>query len=128
MCDDDCAGLFGAAKIIAIEPDAYRLEVALKEGLCDVGINPANEDAEQRVGEITDGRARTVSLKRRARRDTFEMAWKIARPNAVVALVAMYEAQTLPLPNMYGKNLTFKTGGVDAVHCARLMKLIEAGG
>ena len=39
----------------------------------------------------------------------------------------MYEeAQSLPLHQMYGKNLIFKTGGVDAVHCQRLMKLIEA--
>ncbi len=128
MCAMMCAGLFGAAKIIAIEPDAYRLEVALKEGLCDVGINPVNEDAEQRVREITDGRGADSVIEAAGAKDTFETAWKIARPNAVVALVAMYEeAQTLPLPNMYGKNLTFKTGGVDAVHCARLMKLIEAG-
>ena len=43
------------------------------------------------------------------------MAWRIARPNAVVVISAMYEQdQTLPLPFMYGKNLTFKTGGVDA--------------
>ena len=37
----------------------------------------------------------------------------VARPNAVVTVVALYDkAQTLPLPEMYGKNLTFKTGGV----------------
>ena len=36
-------------------------------------------------------------------------------------------AQPFPLPNMYGKNLIFKTGGVDAVHCDRLMKLIACG-
>ena len=60
--------------------------------------------------------------------DTFEMAWKIARPNAVVAIVAMYERdQVLPLPRMYGKNLQFKTGGVDAVHGERLMGFIEKG-
>ena len=59
---------------------------------------------------------------------SFQTAWKIARPNAVVAIVAMYEqAQTLPLEQMYGKNLIFKTGGVDAVHCERLMNLIAAG-
>ena len=46
--------------------------------------------------------------------DTFETAWKIARPNASVVIVAMYEEeQILPLPRMYGRNLTFKTGGVD---------------
>ena len=28
---------------------------------------------------------------------------------------------------MYGKNLTFKTGGVDGCDCAEILKLIEAG-
>ena len=28
---------------------------------------------------------------------------------------------------MYANNLIFKPGGGDAVHCARLMRLIEAG-
>ena len=45
-------------------------------------------------------------------KDTFQLAWRTARPNAIVTVVALYnEAQTLPLPDMYGKNLTFKTGG-----------------
>lgn len=38
----------------------------------------------------------------------------------------MYEQpQILPLNKMYGKNLTFKTGGVDAIHCEKLVKLIS---
>lgn len=28
---------------------------------------------------------------------------------------------------MYGKNLTFKTGGVDGCDCAEILELIEAG-
>lgn len=28
---------------------------------------------------------------------------------------------------MYGKNLTFKTGGVDGCDCAEILRLIEAG-
>ena len=60
--------------------------------------------------------------------DTFELAWRIARPNAVVVLSAMYESdQALPLPSMYGKNLTFKTGGVDACGLDEVMALIAAG-
>ena len=40
----------------------------------------------------------------------------------------MYEkAQKLPLPDMYGKNLIFKTGGVDATHCEELVKYISEG-
>ena len=60
--------------------------------------------------------------------ETFRMAWAAARPNAIVTIVALYnEAQTLPLPQMYGKNLTFKTGGVDASDCAEILCLIEEG-
>ena len=35
--------------------------------------------------------------------------------------------QVLPLPDMYGKNLTFKTGGVDGCDCAEILSLIETG-
>ena len=45
-----------------------------------------------------------------------------------MTVVALYEEnQILPLPQMYGKNLTFKTGGVDGCHCDEILKLIEDG-
>ena len=60
--------------------------------------------------------------------NSFRMAWECARPNATVTIVALYEeAQTLPLPDMYGKNLTFKTGGVDGCDCAEILRHIEKG-
>lgn len=61
-------------------------------------------------------------------KDTFQLAWQCARPNAIVTIVALYdEAQVLPLPDMYGKNLTFKTGGVDGCDCAEILQLIAEG-
>ena len=61
-------------------------------------------------------------------KDTFRLAWQCARPNAIVTVVALYdEPQALPLPDMYGKNLTFKTGGVDGCDCAEVLGLIEKG-
>ena len=60
--------------------------------------------------------------------DTFRLAWRCARLNAIVTVVALYEEpQSLPLPEMYGKNLTFKTGGVDGCDCAEILSLIEQG-
>ena len=60
--------------------------------------------------------------------DTFRLAWQCARPNAVVTVVALYDKpQLLPLPDMYGKNLTFKTGGVDGCDCAAILSLIKEG-
>ena len=59
---------------------------------------------------------------------TFRLAWECARPNAVVTVVALYDRpQILPLPDMYGKNLTFKTGGVDGCDCAEVLSLIAQG-
>ena len=60
--------------------------------------------------------------------DTFCLAWQCARPNATVTVVALYDRpQVLPLPDMYGKNLTFKTGGVDGCDCAEILRLIAEG-
>ncbi len=60
--------------------------------------------------------------------DTFQLAWKCARPNAIVTIVAMYDKpQILPLPDMYGKNLIFKTGGVDGCDCEEILNLIAQG-
>lgn len=59
--------------------------------------------------------------------DTFELAWRYARPNAIVTIVALYEKEQIfpPRPWMYGKNLTFKTGGVDACDFDKIMQLIS---
>ncbi len=61
-----------------------------------------------------------------ARDESFQLAWQCARPNAVVTVVALYNnAQTLPLPDMYGKNLVIKTGGVDGCDCDEILRLIS---
>ena len=60
--------------------------------------------------------------------DTFRLAWECARPNAIVTVVALYDKpQVLPLLDMYGKNVTFKTGGVDGCDCEEVLHLIEQG-
>ena len=42
--------------------------------------------------------------------------------------MSLYDkAKTLPLPDMYGENLTFKTGGVDGCDCEETLKLIAKG-
>ena len=86
------------------------------------------ENCEEFVQEVSDHGGADVVLEVAGGKNTFELAWKCARPNAVVTVVALYEEdQTLPLPQMYGKNLTFKTGGVDGCDCAEILSLIEQG-
>ena len=123
-----CARLLGASRVIAIDIDNTRLDIAVKNKLADYTINPAHQDLQNIIEEITGGDGADGVIEAAGGENTFEVAWKIARPNSVVALVAMYEkAQKLPLPDMYGKNLIFKTGGVDATHCEELVKYISEG-
>lgn len=125
LCAMACARLLGAGTIIAADIDPHRLQVARDNGLADVFCNPQREDLESVVLRHTGGRGADGVIEAAGGPQTFETAWRIARPNAVVALVAMYEEdQNLPLPRMYGKNLIFKTGGVDACHCKELLDRI----
>lgn len=125
LCAMQCAKILGAGKVIAVDIDKNRLELAQKLGFADFISEP--ENCEERIKEVAEYGADAV-IEAAGGKNTFELAYKIARPNAVVALVAMYEKnQILPLPEMYGKNLIFKTGGVDAVHCKELVKLIAEG-
>ena len=135
LCAMACARLYGAAQVIALDIDAARLAVAKREGLADVTVNPAGPNpaaatkgAELAVRDLTEGRGADAVIECAGGAGTFEMAWRVARPNAVVSVMALYEeSQVLPLPLMYGKNLVFKTGGVEA-HCLdRVMNLIAAG-
>lgn len=126
LCSMICAKIFNPSKIIAIDIDDSRLEIAKNKGLADYIINPNTVDTESEIKNLTSGRGADCVIEAAGGTTTFEMAWKIARANAIVALVAMYENyQTLPLPEMYGKNLIFKTGGVDAIHSKELLDLIS---
>lgn len=128
LCSMMCAKLLGADKIIAVDIDETRLQLAKANGLADVIINPQKQNIETIIKEMTGEDGADGVIEAAGGENTFELAWKIARPNSIVALVAMYEKnQILPLPEMYGKNLIFKTGGVDAVHCSKLVKLISDG-
>lgn len=123
-----CAKIFKPEKVIAIDVDDTRLKLALKLGLADYALNPDKCEIEPEIRLLTENRGADCVIEAAGAKTTFEMAWRIARANAIVAVVAMYEEdQILPLPKMYGKNLVFKTGGVDAVHSEKLLQLISDG-
>lgn len=125
MCAMMSARILGVNKIVAIDVNKKRLEIVKNKGLADYFINPDDVDIEKEIKKLTpyglDGVIEAAGGK-----DTFNMAIKIARPNSTIGVVAMYEEnQVFPLPTCYGKNLTYKTGGVDAIHCGELIQLIS---
>ena len=128
LCTMASARVMKANKIIAIDVDNDRLKIAKEQGLADYILNPNECDIEAEILKMTFSRGADCVVEAAGGENTFEMAWKIARANAIVALVGMYDRpQILPLPDMYGKNLIFKTGGVDARHSDLLLELISKG-
>ena len=128
LCTMLCARLYTPARIIAIDTDEYRLHLAKEKGLADLILVPGRDRIDEEIRTATEGRGADVVFEVAGGKDTFQTAWRIARPNAVVVIVAMYEEpQILPLPDMYGKNLVFKTGGVDGSFCQEIMDLTAAG-
>lgn len=126
LCAAQCAKYLGAKTIILIDINDFRLNIAKKENLADIFLNPNKDNIEEEILKLTSNKGADKVIEAAGGKDTFELSWKIARANAIVAIPAMYEQnQTLPLPLMYGKNLTFKTGGVDAVDCEKLMELLS---
>ena len=88
----------------------------------------APEDCAALIHQKCERGGADVVLEVAGAEDTFRLAWECARPNAIVTVVALYDKpQMLLLPEMYGKNLTFKTGGVDGCDCAEILSLIEQG-
>lgn len=126
ICTLLCTMLKQPCRIIVCEASAERRAFVAKNYPNVLLTTP--EDCEDFVKAHSDHGGADRVLEVAGAKDSFEMAWKCARPNAIVTIVALYdEAQILPLPHMYGKNLTFKTGGVDGCDCAEILHLIEQG-
>ena len=126
LCTLMCVLLKNPKRIIVCEKDPVRIDF-VREHYPNVMVCEP-ENCEEFVLAHSDHGGADVVLEVAGAPDSFPLAWKCARPNAIVTVVALYdEPQVLPLPEMYGKNLTFKTGGVDGCDCAEILSLIEQG-
>ena len=126
ICTLLCVMLKNPKRIIVCEKDENRI-CFIREHYPEI-LTVSPEKCEEFVRDNSDHGGADVVLEVAGAESTFRLAWECARPNAVVTVVALYDkAQTLPLPEMYGKNLTFKTGGVDGCDCEETLKLIAEG-
>ena len=126
ICTLLCVMLKSPRKIIVCEKSEERREFVRKHYPGVIVISPENCKSDVLDNSLHGGA--DVVLEVAGTDDTFRMAWDCARPNTTVTIVALYDKpQILPLPEMYGKNLTFKTGGVDGCDCLEILKLISEG-
>lgn len=126
LCTLQCVTLYHPKRIIVCDLDENRLAFVRQHhpGVLTTTPNGLNDF----VVAHSDHGGADVVLEVAGSEETFRMAWECARPNAIVTVVALYDGpQTLPLPDMYGKNLIFKTGGVDGCNCQETLQLIAQG-
>lgn len=126
ICALACVLLKNPKKVIVCEKDEGRIKFINENYPTVLTVKP--QDCLDFVLKNSEHGGADVVMEVAGGDDTFSLAYKCARPNATVVIVALYDKpQILPLPDMYGKNLTFKTGGVDGCDCDEILKLIKDG-
>lgn len=126
LCTMLCARLHRPRRLIVCEPDPVRAAF-VRTHWPDVLLTTPDACHDFTLAHSEHGGADVV-IEVAGSPTSFHSAWECARPNATVTVVALYDTpQVLPLPEMYGKNLTFKTGGVDGCDCAEILGLIAGG-
>lgn len=121
------AGLYGAARVIAIDLDGNRLEQATGFGATDT-VNSAQAGWQDEVLAMTDGLGLDVSIEAVGLPETFEMAADIIRPGGTVANVGVHGAPAeLKLQDLWIKDVAITTGLVSATTTPMLLKLVAQG-
>lgn len=125
ICTLLCVMLKNPKKIIICDTDERRLDFVRRHYPAALAVSP---EAAADILRASDRGGADAVLEAAGTNESFRLAWQCARPNAVVTVIALYDSpQVLPLPEMYGKNLTFKTGGVDGCDCSEILRLISEG-
>lgn len=84
----DVAKAYGAKKIIALEVNAYRRDLATKLG-ADTVINPLEEDVVERVMAETDGRGVDVVGEFSGNKDAIEKAFKYVKKGGGISMLGI---------------------------------------
>lgn len=118
------AGLYGAARIIAIDLDDNRLELATTFGASD-GVNSGRPDFVDTVRAMTDGLGVDVAIEAVGIPATFETCLQLVRPGGTVANVGVHgKAVELPLQDLWIQDIAITMGLVSTSTTSMLLKLV----
>lgn len=118
------ANLYGAARIIALDLDANRLDQALTFGATDT-VDSGAPDWEQRVKAMTDGLGVDVAIEAVGIPSTFEACTRIVRPGGSVANVGVHGTPVqLALQDLWIMDLSITMGLVSTSTTPMLLKLV----
>ena len=118
------AGLYGAARVIALDLDRNRLEQARAFGASDT-VDSAAKDWAAQVMAMTDGFGVDVAIEAVGVPETFDACTKIVRPGGTVANVGVHGAPVqLALQDLWISDIAITMGLVSTSTTPMLLKLV----
>jgi L-iditol 2-dehydrogenase len=121
------ARLRGAAKVIAVDIDKFRLDVAKKLGAAAT-INPAKSNLKEAVLELTDGKGADVALEAVGYAKTFADAVSVAKLGGCVVAVGNLERKAdFDLQQLVARELTFTGSYASAGEFRRCIDWVASG-
>lgn len=128
MCAMACARLWGPSTIIGVDTIESRLELALKNGICDVTLNPLRDNVVEKIKEMTDGRGADVTIEAAGAVPTYDLAIAAVRPAGQISAIGFTaEPYAMTMFDLWMRNIGFKMGCVNTNHIPELLQLIEKG-
>ncbi|MFF5288975.1 alcohol dehydrogenase catalytic domain-containing protein [Paractinoplanes globisporus] len=119
-------GLWGAARVIAIDSNKFRLEKALEFGATDVF--EAGQSAASDVRALTDGLGVDVAIEAVGYPETLLTAASLVRPGGTIANIGVHGVPVeLPMQDMWIQNVKLTMGLVDTVSIPTLLKMVASG-
>lgn len=121
------AKLYGAAKVIAVDLDANRVEQARRFGATH-GVNSGDSNWREQIMAQTDGWGVDVAVEAVGIPATFEMCTNIVRPGGNVANVGVHgKPVSLDLDRLWIENINISMGLVNTNTLPMLLKLVAEG-
>ena len=116
----------GASRIIAVDLAESRLRHAEACGATHTVV--AGDDAEERIAQITGGEGVDVAIEAVGYPETLLTAAALVRPGGTIANIGVHGVPvTLPMQDMWIKNVTLTMGLVDTVSIPTLLKMVAGG-
>src|SRR6187431_2621285 len=131
LCATAGAKLMGATRIIGIEGDPNRAEVARRMG-ADIVLDPATTDVVAEVRRLTGGIGADVAIEALGLQETFESALRCVRPGGTVSSLGVYSGKLEVPYEAFAAGLgdhrivtTLCPGGKERM--GRLIRMVETG-
>lgn len=121
------AQFYSPARIIMIDGDKNRLELAMKWGATDV-ISSTDNSAAKAVMSLTENRGVDVAIEAVGLPESFDTCQRIIAAGGHIANVGVHgKPVQLNLDKLWSHNITLTTGLVDTVTTPMLLKTVLAG-